>query len=100
MKSLRSKKRQPTHPGAILREDVFPELNMSQAEIALRLGVSRRTISEIIHERRPITADMALRLAHFLGGTADSWLNMQQALDLWLLETENADIYNDIRKAS
>lgn len=88
MRSLRANTRKPTHPGAILREDVLPELNMTQAEIAERLGVSRRTISEIIHEHRPVTADMAIRLAHFLGGTPSSWLNMQQELDIWELEHE------------
>jgi len=98
MKSLRSNKKKPVHPGAILREDVFPELNMSQAEMALRLGVSRRTISEIMHEHRPITPDMAIRLAHFLGGTPNSWLNMQQALDIWCLEHDNGDQYKDIKQ--
>lgn len=100
MKSHRSSKRKPTHPGAILREDVFPALKLSQAEIALAIGVSRRTISELLNERRAMTADMALRLAHFLGGSPTSWLNMQQMLDLWLLETKNSTIYNEIKRAS
>jgi addiction module HigA family antidote len=98
MKSLRSHDRKPTHPGEILREIVFPELKMSQAEIAMRLGVSRRTISEIIHERRPVTADMAIRLAHFLGGTPNSWLNMQLTYDIWHLERANKDKYDDIEQ--
>jgi addiction module HigA family antidote len=82
-RSLRSKKRRPTHPGAILREDVLPELRLSQAGLAKRLGVSRRVISEIVNEQRSVTPDMALRLARFLGTTPDSWLNMQQAVDTW-----------------
>lgn len=98
MNSLRSNKRRPTHPGAILREDVLPELKMSQAALAIRLGVSRRTVSEVIHEHRPITTDMAIRLAHFLGGTAKSWLNMQQALDLWELDHKNSKIYESIER--
>ncbi len=100
MKSTRSKNRKPTHPGAILREDVLPELNMSQADIAKEWGVSRRTISQILSEHRPVTADMALRLAKFLGGTPDSWLNMQQALDLWQLEQDNAQQYAKIRSVA
>jgi len=96
MKTLRNKNRKPTHPGAILREDVLPSLNMSQGDIADALGVSRRTVSQILHEHRPITPDMAIRLARFLGGTPNSWLNMQQALDIWLLEQENSKDYESI----
>jgi addiction module HigA family antidote len=99
MKSLR-KTRKPTHPGAILREDVFPSLNMTQAEIAAYLGVSRRTISQILHEHRPITPDMAIRLSRFLGTTTASWLNMQQAFDLWDLEMKNKRKYNSIKKVA
>lgn len=100
MNSLRSKKHKPTHPGAILREDVLPELNITQAQFANGLKVSRRTISEILHERRPLTPDMALRLAHFLDTTPESWLNMQQAVDLWQLENEHHKLYANIGKYS
>ena len=98
--SLRSKNRRPTHPGAILREDVLPSLNITQTELADRLGVSRRSISQILHEHRPLTPDMAIRLAHFLGTTPESWLNMQQALDVWELERKNARIYEQIEKVA
>ena len=96
--SIKTKKRKPTHPGAILREDVLPGLGISQAELADRLGVSRRTVSQIIHENRPIRADMAIRLAHFLETTSESWLNMQQVLDIWELERKNARVYEQIEK--
>lgn len=85
---MRSRARKPTHPGAILREDVLPELGLTQAEFAGLLGVSRRTVSEILHERRPITPDMAIRLGRLLGNGAGIWLRMQQALDIWTLEQE------------
>ena len=88
MKSLRSKARKPTHPGAILREDVLPELGITQGEFADRLGVSRRTVSEVLHERRPITPDMAIRLGKLLGNGAGLWLRMQQAVDVWTLEQQ------------
>lgn len=90
MDSLRSKTRRPTHPGAILRDDVLPELKLTQAEFADRLGVSRRTVSEILHERRPVTPDMAMRLGKLLGNGPGLWLRMQQALDLWELERKPA----------
>jgi len=98
--SLRSRNRKPIHPGAILREDVLPSLAITQVEFADRLGVSRRSISQILHEHRPITTDMAIRLACFLGTTPESWLNMQQALDVWVLEHKNARIYDQIEKVA
>lgn len=76
MSSLRSKARKPTHPGAVLREDVLTELGMTQGEFADRLGVSRRTVSEVLHERRPVTPDMAIRLGKLLGNGAGLWLRM------------------------
>ena len=62
MESIRSKARKPTHPGEILRDDVLPALEITQGDLAEKLGVSRRTVSEILHGRRPITADMAIRI--------------------------------------
>ena len=58
-KSLRDPKRRPTHRGAILREDVLPQLRMTQKDFADRLGVSRLTVSEVTHEKRPVMPDMA-----------------------------------------
>lgn len=86
MNTLRDQTRQPTHPGEILREDVLPSLGLTQLEFANRLGVSRRTISELLHERRPVTPDMAIRLGRLLGNGPEIWLRMQQTLDLWKLE--------------
>ncbi len=82
MDTLRNKNRAPTHPGALLREVVLPELGITQGEFADRLGVSRRTVSEVLHEHRPVTPDMAIRL----GNDAGLWLRMQQAVDVWTLE--------------
>lgn len=83
MKSLRSANRRPTHPGAILREDVLPGLGITQAKLAELLGVSRLTVSQILNEHRALTADMAMRLEKLLGNSAESWLRMQEAVDLW-----------------
>ena len=88
MKSLRDPKRRPTHPGAILREDVLPALNMSQSEFARRLGVSRLSVSELLHEKRTLSPDMAVRMARLTNTTPDRWLRMQQAGDLWELEQQ------------
>ncbi|MYM69617.1 HigA family addiction module antidote protein [Pseudoduganella sp. FT55W] len=83
MNSLRDPYRRPTHPGAILREDVLPALALSPVEFAERIGVSQRTMAEVLHEKSPLTPDMAYRLAVFLRTTPSSWLGMQEAWDNW-----------------
>ena len=83
MNSLRNPKRRPTHPGAVLREDVLPGLGLTQGRMAQLLGVSRVTLAQLLHEHRAVSGDMALRLEKLLGTSAESWLNMQQAVDLW-----------------
>ena len=88
MKSLRDPKRKPTHPGAVLREDVLPALGMSQTELARRLDVSRLSVSELLLEKRALSADMAVRIAILTSTTPESWLRMQEALDLWELERD------------
>lgn len=86
MKSLRDPRRKPTHPGEILREDVLPALNMTQAEFARRLGVSRLSVSDLLHEKRALSPDMAIRIATLTNTTPESWLRMQEAVDLWELK--------------
>ena len=86
MRSLRNPNRIPTHPGAVLREDVLSELGWTQTELAARLMVSRQTVSDLLHERKSVTAEMAIRIARAVGGTPESWLRMQEALDLWAAE--------------
>jgi antitoxin HigA-1 len=83
MKSLRNPNRRPTHPGAVLREDVIPGLAITQGKLAELMGVSRLTVSQLLHEHRALTPDMALRLEKLLGTSAESWLRMQESVDLW-----------------
>lgn len=94
MKSLRNAERKPTHPGALLREDILPALKMTQTELAELLGVSRLTVSELINEKRAMTPTMALRIATLLNTSAESWLLMQQALDLWEVRQNVAAVEN------
>ena len=82
---LRNPDRRPTHPGALLREDVLPALGMTQTELARRLGVSRLSVSELLHEKRALSPDMAMRLGKLLGTSPEGWLRMQTAVDLWEL---------------
>ena len=86
MRSLRNPNRKPTHPGVVLREDVLPELGWTQGELATRLLVSRQTVSDLLHERKAMTAEMAIRVARAVGGSPQSWICMQEALDLWTAE--------------
>ena len=86
IRSLRNPNRRPTHPGAVLREDVLPGLEITQTAFANCLGVSRLTVSEILHEKRGVSAEMAVRISKVIGGTPESWLHMQEAVDLWEVE--------------
>jgi antitoxin HigA-1 len=83
MKTLRNPNRRPTHPGAILREDALPALEITQGKFAELLGVSRLTVSQLLHEHRALSPDMAMRLEKLLGTSAESWLRMQESVDLW-----------------
>ena len=76
MNNIRYRRRRPTHPGAVLREDVLPALEMSQTELAKRLGVSRLSVSELLLEKRALSADMAVRIAILMKTTPESWLRI------------------------
>lgn len=80
----------PVHPGEVLREDYLAPLSMSANALAKRLHIPASRINDIVLERRGITADTALRLAHFFGGDAQSWLNLQTMYDLRVAELEKA----------
>src|SRR5688500_12038241 len=75
--------RPPTHPGEMLLEEWLKPLGISQSAFAARLGVSFPRLHEIIHAKRGVTADTALRLSRVLGTSPDFWLNLQQGWDLW-----------------
>lgn len=80
----------PVHPGEVLREDYLVPLSMSANALAKRLCIPASRINDIVLERRGITADTALRLAHFFGGDAQSWLNLQTQYDLRVAEKNKA----------
>jgi addiction module HigA family antidote len=84
----RSAERCPTHPGAFLREIVVRAISVSKVDIAAALGVSRRTLYDILAEKQPVTPAMAVRLGAVLGTSSASWLRMQTAYDLWHAERE------------
>ena len=71
----------PAHPGEVLREYLPDDLAVTEA--ARRLGVSRQSLSALLNGRAGVSAEMALRLEAALGTTAEMWLEMQAAYDLW-----------------
>ncbi len=73
----------PPHPGTILLEDWIKPLKFSVTEFALKLGTSRKNLSEIVNAKCGISPEMALKLAKALGTSPELWLNLQQAYDLW-----------------
>jgi addiction module HigA family antidote len=77
------RKRPPTHPGEMLFEEFVKVYELTQTELARRLGVSYPRLNEIIKGRRSVTPDTALRLSRVLGMSADFWLGLQQDWDLW-----------------
>ena len=72
----------PVHPGEILREDFMKPLGLTVNKLALELHVPATRIGEIVHERRRVTAETALRLARYFGTNAEFWLNLQNFYDL------------------
>jgi antitoxin HigA-1 len=82
----------PCHPGELLLEGYIKELKLSMAEVALKLGMSRQNLSDIVHCKRAITPLMALRIAKAFNSEASLWLNMQTNYDLWQArQTANLD---------
>ena len=71
-----------THPGAMLREEFLVPLGISQNALALKIRVPATRIGDIVHGKRSITPDTALRLARFFGNSPEFWLNLQQMHDL------------------
>ena len=78
----------PSHPGALLREDVIPATGRSKTEIARLLGVSRQHLHDILAEAKPVSPAMAVRLGKMFGVSAESWIRMQGAYDTWHAERE------------
>lgn len=79
----------PPHPGAYLREDILPALEMSITQLAEHLGVARATLSDLMHEKRSVSLEMAQRLGRAFGNGARFWMALQLQHDLWHAERES-----------
>ena len=72
----------PIHPGEVLSEDFLSEMGISQNKLAVSIAVPPRRINEIVHGKRGVSADTALRLSRFFGTSAEFWLNLQTRYEL------------------
>ncbi len=87
----------PVHPGEVLREDFMVPMRLSMNKLALDLRVPVTRIAEIVHERRAITPDTALRLARYFNTSARFWMNLQATYDLDVAHDElQAGINRDV----
>ena len=93
----RKKNLPPTHPGELLRDEIMPAAGLTQERLAELLGVSRRTVHEIVTEKRSLSADMAHRIARLFDTTPDFWLGLQQDVDLWRAARAGQTAYRKIR---
>ena len=95
--TIEGMKIRPVHPGEVLA-DVLEDIEISQTAFAEMLGVSRRTINEIVQGRRPVSVDMAIRLGQSLGNGPHLWLNLQQTVDIWDAFQSNEEEYKKLSK--
>lgn len=85
---MRNTKRKPVTVGEMLKEEFLEPMGISNTSLAERIGVHRNTISNLVAGRTVLTAPLAIKLAAAFGNSADFWLNIQHAVDLW--ETRNS----------
>ena len=85
-------KRKPVHPGELFKEEVLIPLGLTVTHAAADLGVSRKTLSELVNCRSSLSPEMAVRIGKATNTTPESWLNMQTKLDLWEAEQEKLDV--------
>ena len=79
-------KRKRTHPGTVFLEDVMKPLGLTVTETARMLGVSRKALSEFVNGKAALSPEMALRISKATNTSAESWMNMQQKLTLWIAQ--------------
>ena len=85
-------KLEPIHPGEVLLEEFLKPMNLSQNRLALDIRVPARSINEIVHGKRRVTPDTALRLARYFDMSPEFWLGLQMDYDLDVAEDESADL--------
>ena len=82
---------EPIHPGEILLEDFINGFGITQNKLAVSIGVPPRRINEIVHGKRGVTADTAIRLARYFGTSEEFWMNLQSNYELRIERRVNQD---------
>ena len=80
---MRQTQRRPVTVGQMLITEFLEPLEISKKELSEAMGVHRNTVSDIVNDKKPLSAPMAIRLSVALGNTAEFWLNIQHAVELW-----------------
>lgn len=86
------------HPGEILEEEFLKPMNLTAYKLAKEIGVQQTRISQIVKEKRAITADTAIRLSRFFGTTEEFWMNLQREYDLRNAHAEKEEEFKRIKK--
>ena len=73
----------PPHPGVVILEEILKPLNLTISEAARRLDLNRNSLSRVLHGKRPVTPEIAIRLEMAFKPSAESWIRQQAAYDLW-----------------
>ena len=90
----------PPHPGEVLRDGVFEDGRISVTEAARQLGISRVQLSRLLNGLSGVSANMAIRLAMWLGGSAESWGRMQTDYDLWQSQRRKRPVVKRLKRAA
>ncbi len=83
----------PPHPGGIVRRQCLEPLGLTVTGAAKALGVTRQALSDLVNERAGVSVEMAIRLSKAFASSAETWLGMQMAYDLWQARRRAAEIH-------
>ncbi len=90
-------RRNPIHPGEILREEFLEPFGISQTQLALDLDIPFRTINELVNEKRNLNSELALKLSRYFGTSAELWLNLQNQYDIYRVLKNKGKEINKVR---
>jgi len=94
------RRREPTSPGELLRDEFLVPLGMTQKQLADHLGCDVKVVNRIVNGRTSVSAEMALKLGATFRTTAEFWLNAQKAVDLYRASTQGLELPRPVLKAS